>query len=543
MKKNKSIQKVLVAFPVWVALSMVFTSCGKDDEVTDTVDEASVLMVSVAEGDETVALTEGTAVDLFAIEGERSIVAQATATAAQNGQLTGAEAITAVMKDGIQLTACSPSGLWTLDTYGQPLTFKVPADQSTSENYKAADLKMAPLTAVTDGKATLVMEHVMVKVSVHITDVTGNYDLSHVGMIISGVHTSVTADLAQHTVTTVESTTGDILPYSDKNPYRATATAIVAPGEMSDGNVWIRVDVDGETFTYNLPKDADWQAGTENVYSMRLTSEGLVPYGNYVTEWGDGENDLTGNLEEVLTYGVGDYLLSNGEFVKAEQLTESQAEDAVAVVFSKDVSEEDAAEGYNAYVMGLKCVDGKKYGIETQVGENVQDYPVAFADLNGRTNTEKLMAGAEYQGLADKAGTVFGNLDAYTQEYPLPTSVASGWFVPSFGQMMQLLNNLGQAGLTAETEVVPGNYNPFYTSSKVEVFSEINTRVEAVTDGTLLSTEAAKVYVTSTEAGTNFWCVQSRVEGSSWQWCFGRNPGRSGGNRSLLPCAAVKLPE
>ena len=282
-------------------------------------------------------LTEGTVVDLFAIEGEGSIVAQATAKAAQNGQLTGADPIIAVMKDGIQLTAYSPSGLWTLDTYGQPLKFLVPTDQSTAENYESADLKMAPLTAVTDGRAALVMEHVMSKVSVHITDVTGNYDLSNVGMIISGVQTSVNADLAQHTVTTVENETGDIIPYSNTNPYRATASAVVAPGKVT-GNVLIRVTVDGETFTYNLPKDADWQAGTENVYSMRLTYEGLVPYGNYVTEWGDGENDLTGNLEEVLTYGVGDYLLSNGKFVKAQQLTESQAEDVMAVVFSKEVS-------------------------------------------------------------------------------------------------------------------------------------------------------------------------------------------------------------
>lgn len=532
---------MLVAFSVLMVLSAIFTSCDKGNEETDPVDKSSVLTVSVAEGEGTVSLTEGTVVDLFAIEGEGSIVAQATAKAAQNGQLTGADPIIAVMKDGIQLTAYSPSGLWTLDTYGQPLKFLVPTDQSTAENYESADLKMAPLTAVTDGRAALVMEHVMSKVSVHITDVTGNYDLSNVGMIISGVQTSVNADLAQHTVTTVENETGDIIPYSNTNPYRATASAVVAPGKVT-GNVLIRVTVDGETFTYNLPKDADWQAGTENVYSMRLTYEGLVPYGNYVTEWGDGENDLTGNLEEVLTYGVGDYLLSNGKFVKAQQLTESQAEDVMAVVFSKEVSGEDAAKGYNAYVMGLECVEGKSYGIVNQVGENVRDYSVAFADLNGRTNTETLMAGAEYQALADKTSTVFGSLDTYAQKYPLPTSVASGWFVPSFGQMIQLLNNLGQAGLTVETKVEPGDFNPFYKSSKMEVFEGINASVEPVTGGTLLATEAAKVYVTSTEAGSNFWCVQSRIGGDSWQWCFGRDPGRSRSNRTLLPCAAVKLP-
>ena len=111
MRKNKSIQKVLVTFPVWVALSMAFSSCGKDDEVTDPVDEASVLTVSVAENDGTVALAEGTTADLFAIEGSGIIVAQSTVTAVQHGQLTGAEAITAVMKNG--LLASVLHGIWT----------------------------------------------------------------------------------------------------------------------------------------------------------------------------------------------------------------------------------------------------------------------------------------------------------------------------------------------------------------------------------------------------------------------------------------------
>ncbi|WP_303915487.1 fimbrillin family protein [Bacteroides mediterraneensis] len=542
MRNNKSIQKILASFSVLMALSVVFTSCKKELEETDPAGAPSELTVSVVEGDETVPLTEGTTVDLFAIEGEGSIVAQATATAAQQGQLTGVEAITAVMKDGIQLAAYNPSGLWTIDTYGQPLNFKVSTDQSSKENYEAADLKMAPLTSVVDGKAALVMEHVMAKVSVHITDVTGNYDLSTVGMIIPGIHTSVTADLAQHTVTTVENETADIIPYSNKNPYRASASVVVAPGKVKGGNVLIRVTVQGETFTYNFPEDADWQAGTETVYNMRLTYEGLAPYGSYVTAWGDGENNLTGNLEEVRTYGIGDYLLADGKFVKADQLTEEQAASVIAVVFSYDVSKEDAAAGYNAYVMGVKCVTGKNYGIITSVGENVQDYPIAFADLNGRTNTEKLMAGAEYQALADKEKSVFGSLDAYTQEHPLPSSAgASGWFVPSFGQMMQILNNLGKAGLTADTGITVSSYNPMYQSTDVEVFDRINASVETVNGEKILSTEAKAVYVTSTEADANFWCVQS-LTNDGWKWAFGRNPGRSGGDRSLLPCAAVKLP-
>lgn len=545
MRKNKSIQKVLVTFPVWVALSMAFSSCGKDDEVTDPVDEASVLTVSVAENDGTVALAEGTTADLFAIEGSGSIVAQSTVTAVQHGQLTGAEAITAVMKDGIQLTGYTPSGLWTVDTYGQPKEFTVSTDQSTMENYEASDLRMAPLTAVTNGKAALVMNHVMTKVTVHLTDVTGNYDLSTVEMVMPGLHTAVTADLAQHTVTTVENKTEDITPYSPGNtPYRATATAVVAPGQVSGGDVLVRVTVGGKDFVYELPEDADWQSGTENVYSMRLTHEGLVPYGNYVTEWGDGENDLTGNLEEVFVYGPGDYLLSDGRFIKAGRLTAEQAADVVAVVFSKDVSETDAEAGYNAYAMGVKRITDKKYGISQLVGKHLSEYTSALADLDGRTKTGQLMASEEYQVLTDKDKTVFGSLDTYTQTYALPSEVASGWFVPSFGQMIQILNNLGEAGLTAETEVTESNNSQMYKSADLEVLNRINSCLVVVNDGEeVFPTAGDAIFATSTEANNTFWCVQLS-NGGEWKWAFGKNPQRSSttANRSLLPCTAVKLP-
>lgn len=544
VRKSTSIQKALVAFLILLILPAIFTSCEKEDEEANSVDEASVLTVSVAEGDETVALSEGTVVDLFAIEGSESIVAQTAATVVQHGQLTGTDAITAVMKDGIQLTGYTPSGLWTLDTYNQPQEFTVSADQSTVENYEAADLKMAPLTAVANGKVALVMNHVMTKVCVHITDVTGNYDLSKVGMVMSGLHTSVTADLVQHTVSTREDKTGDIIPYSSNNtPYRATATAVVAPGQVAAGNVLIRVSVNGETFTYNLPENADWQAGMENVYSIRLTNEGLVPYGNYVTEWGEGENDLTGNLEEVVVYGIGDYLLSDGSLVKAESLTSVQATNAVAVIFSKEVSETDAAAGYDAYAIGLQCITGKRFGIAELVGESIADYPEALGDLDGRIKTGQLMSSAGYQAVEDKENTVFGSLGTYMQTYPLPSSVASEWFVPSFGQMIQVLNNLGGAGLTAETEITPSNNSPMYQSADVAVFNNVNAYVKSANKGEIFPTESSAVFVTSTEYGSNFWCVQALSNNGVWNWAFGRNPQRSSTTgRSLLPCVAVKLP-
>ena len=548
MKKTISLLKAAAAYAVFAALPAVMASCDDDDDADcGNGGATAALTVSVAEGDAKVALDEGAEVEILAVA-DGAVKARAVVTAAAGGTLTGAEAVTAAMGDGVQLAAYAPAGLWTADTYGQAADFSVPADQSTAAAHEAADLMMAAPTAVADGRADLVMSHMMAKVSVHITDVTGNYDLSGASMAMPGRLTTVTADIAAGTAVTVEGATADINPYMpDNTPYRATASAVVAPGRAEGGKTLVSVSVGGETFAYDLPEDADWQAGKEYVYSMRLTYEGLVPYGSYVTDWGADDENLSGEAEEIFVYGVGDYLLADGSFLKADRLTAGRAADVVAVVFSTDVSAADAAAGYNAYAMGVECVTGKKYGFADLVGESVSDYAVALADLDGRTKTAMMIASEGYQAVDDKASTVFGSLDGYAQRHPLPSDVAAGWFVPAFGQMAQILNNLGRAGLTAETEVEMSNNSPIYKSDDEEVFARINAPIEALgLDGTFPA-DGAAIYVTTTEYATstfnNFWCLQTLTDGGAWNWGFGRNPQRgSSSGRSLLPCTAVKLP-
>lgn len=126
-------------------------------------------------------------------------------------------------------------------------------------------------------------------------------------MTMPGRNITVAASLTSAAATTVEGETADITPYSAGNtPYRASGTAVVAPGTAEAGSALVKITVGGTTaFVYDLEEDVDWQAGKEYVYSMRLTDEGLVPYTSYVTGWGESENELTGDAEEV-TGGAGD---------------------------------------------------------------------------------------------------------------------------------------------------------------------------------------------------------------------------------------------
>ena len=294
MKRNLSILRAAVAF---AAFALVLSSCADDCEQGA---DGPALAISVAEEEGNVPFGEGRRAYVIAIAPDGTVAAQATVEGLPGGQLDGAEPVVAAMQDGGRLVAYSPTGLWTAHDYGLPADFSVPADQSTAEGHAAADLMLAPLTTVSGGRATLVMTHKMAKVTVHLTDVTGIYDLTGATMAMPGRLTTVKADLTTATAMTVEGVEADIVPYSPGNTaYRASATAIVAPGVAAGGSTLVGVSVGSRTFSYSLPEDTEWEAGKEYVYSMRLTTEGLVPYGSHVGAWGEGDGSLWGNAEAV----------------------------------------------------------------------------------------------------------------------------------------------------------------------------------------------------------------------------------------------------
>ena len=540
MNNSLSILKAAAVCALMAAVPTL-TSCGDDDEAGggETGMQAA-LTVSVAEGGGTAAPEEGTEVGLMAVTAADTTAYTATATASAAQPLAGVDALLAAMHDGMTLAAYSPAALWTADTYGESVQFGVQTDQSTEADYRASDLMMSPLTTVAGGRAALVMEHKMARLTVHITDVTGNYDLTAARLAMPSRLTTVTADIEQGTATTVDGVKADITPYSpSNNAYRASASAIVAPAQAEAGEPLVSVTIDGETFDYSLTEAAAFEAGNEYVYSMRLTNEGLVPYGSYVTAWGDTGEDLTGDAEEMLVYGVGDYLTSHGTFIKADRLTADNAKDVIAVVFSTQVSEGDAAEGYNAYAMGVERVTNVKFGFADAVNPSVDDWASALADLDGYWKTAQMWASDAYQTIADKQGT----------RHPIDASVTSGWFMPGIGQMLQILNNLGQAGLTADTEVdISQNNSSIYISDDASVLERVNAPVEALDLEPTFPTEGSIIYMTSSEYTTstynNFWCIQTAESGGSWHWGFGKNAGRGSNNgRSLVPCVAVRLPE
>ncbi len=544
MKFTIPFLKSAAALAAFAALSVCFTSCKDDEPIDDGGTTTPALTITVSDAGEAVQLAEGTTVGVIAVRNGTALT-QATVTAQADGQLANTDSLTAVMQDGVELCAYSPAGLWTTDTYSRAITFSVPSDQRAATDYAAADLMLAPLTAVSDGKAQLVLNHVMARVVIHITDVTGNYDLTDLTMVLPGRYTTVTADLASATATTDTGLTADLTAYTPSNTiYRATGAAVVAPGAVESGSRLVDVTIGGETFAYILYENLEWEAGYEYVYTMRLTEEGLTSYSGTVNSWDDSDLSLSGEAEEAFIYGVGDYLLADGSFVKANRITASDAANVVAVVFSEDVSDADASAGYNAYAMGVERLTGVVLGFTDAVSESITDWPSALADLDGRLKTAAMQASDAYQAIADKSNTAFEALSSYTSSYPVSAST-SGWFVPSIGQLLQILNHLGQAGLTEDTEVsISTNNSSIFTSDDLTVLESLNAPLTAIGLSELFPVSESVIYLSSSEYNvdsyTNFWCVQT----TGTTWGFGKNAQRgSTSGRSLVPCVAVTLPD
>ena len=76
-------------------------------------------------------------------------------------------------------------------------------------------------------------------------------------------------------------------------------------------------------------------------------------------------------------------MLSDGTFVKNTGLTDEQKKNVVAVIFSKQVSEADAEEGYNAYAMGVERFGNKGWFMgNVALGSTCADFDAANADLD-----------------------------------------------------------------------------------------------------------------------------------------------------------------
>ena len=436
--------------------------------------------------------------------------------------------------------------------------FTVQTDQSSDANYCASDLMIGvpstnPVPSTTEA-VQLNFKHKLTKLNINFNVGQSGVDLKGATVKVKNVKTTATVNVQSGTAT--ESTSSAVADITaavfNAEATTFTASVIFVPQTITTNAAFVEVATSaGSTFTAPLSQEVAFEGGKKYTYTAQFTGGGDEPVemelkvGSVVDNWEDALLDQ---------YAIGDYITKDGRILKATELTEGDKPNVKAVIFSKEVSSADAAKGYNAYAMSVDVVTSKKWGKEDAlVLSSVSDFSGALADLDGLSHTESILTNEYYTSIPDeeKGGTIFEYCQRADKLKPVGES-GSNWFVPSIGQMIQIINNLGGAKIASNTEVSNNNMSsPIYYADEPDIITAINAYATAVgRTKELLSTDTKNTttYVTSTEYDTKFWCLQTNVSvkiddvTTSYKWGFGKNAGKSGSNRVLIPCVAVTLP-
>ena len=195
---------------------------------------------------------------------------------------------------GQQLYVYSPyQEDWGTDALSGTQLFQVQSDQSTLSSFQASDLMIGSLDNSDGTYTSMTFSHLMSKVVIHIIDESGVIDMSQVSAELLHVYNSANIDIKNATVKTIEETTTDIRMYPEEvTDWRLSSYAILPPQTIAANTDFFAITVYGVRQVYALPEPVLLESGQTYTINMRLTDQGLVLDGSYVTDW-DEEGEKT----------------------------------------------------------------------------------------------------------------------------------------------------------------------------------------------------------------------------------------------------------
>ncbi len=170
------------------------------------------------------------------------------------------------------------------------------------------------------------------------------------------------------------------------------------------------------------------------------------------------------------SYEQGDFFLADGSLVEKDaKLTDEQKEQCIGVVLYTNSSSvvmgeseknalNDMGVGTHGYVVALRDVfdpttgetlSGKMWGplIDIEGLENGTGLEAYLTDYSGLDKTMEMVAAS--QALEDYSKYAAYDVALFNQTVPAP-SHTTGWFIPSIGQWIHMLQKFGNISLTAE---------------------------------------------------------------------------------------------
>lgn len=439
-------------------------------------------------------------------------------------------------------------------------TFTVQTDQSSDANTNASDLlyvKSADVVS-TENVVALQFAHKLSKVNINIVN-KSTIVLEDAVVSILGTKTSAKINLSTGELSANNDAESAEITAATLGATDLTASAILVPQEIAAGHfVKIVTSADknsaASTTLYADLAAAKTLAGNHKYnYQVTITGTPEIPHvtltlgGTTVGAWESEDDDLT-----ALAYGVGDFVLSNGGFLKASEITSENKSMIAGVIFSTTVSATDKTAGYNAYAMGLTRMKDRTWGFNDEITAGPTSLAEGIADLDGLTKTTTVTGSSAYSTYAGSYTNHVATLTSYTPA--LTGSNLSGWFVPSFGQVVQILNNLGQANISESTITATsfGTNNSFYVYSNdksegivapATIISNLNTYVvtQAGKSENVIKAGDITIATISESASSKFWSFNLKSNGADWELSAAAGK-TSNTSRSVIPCVAVTVP-
>lgn len=584
MKQNK----LFLGLATMFAAAFTFTACSSDDAESRKVEQTGqkINFVYKSGGTRTVtdpqsstSVATGLNVGIFGVSSEASTTMTnytnnkyVTASAGAINLAEGSSAMTwpTTAEATASIYAYAPyNNAWTVNAAN---AFSVQADQSTDANYLASDLLYASATnQAQNTNVALAFSHKLSKVNITIKKATGS-NVTLNGATVKIKSTKLTTSLnpttgalgdasGDATDITAATIASELTPGDDNST--ATACAVIVPQALAASAAFVEITTtDSKTLIGKLSEETTFASGQS--YSMTVSVGNVT---ETVTEVpiSLGTTSLvawTNNNIGLTAYGVGDYVLTDGTFMKASAYSTASSADkakVAGIIFSTTVSSTDAAAGYNAYAMGLNRQKqafhaSVSYPSQMVTDNKINDLADAIADLDGLTRTTTMLTSSYYTSLTDdqKAASMI-NLSWYsTTKSKAISANASAWYLPSFGQIVQILNNLGGANFTTY-DFGEGSFTSSSTytvgdaTALTTMAGNIQAYVTTVGGQADMFTAGNINYPSSTENGSNSESHYGKVFSinftSSSGWNFGKALGRTdASNYSVIPVVAVKLP-
>ena len=463
----------VIHYMLFAAATLTLAACSKEEnpdkpgaQVELRLTNALEVQTRAAHGLDT-QLKEGEAIHVWVDDAatDEPLYTNNTLTAGSDGALTGGETMY-FPATGNNASIYAIHGNFAENTdytnfWGAEQTHTVMQDQrSDGIGYAQSDLVYCKLFNVSrNGNPTtvgLTFEHLLSKVEVVLVEGAGNPSISKVEILNTLLEATFTPAKTDETVTvTASGTTGDNPIEIDADLDGTTLNeAVIVPQTLNKGTEFIRITTpDGDKLVYSLPADKTFESGKK--YRFTIT----VKKGNLI-------------VKTVENAAAGDYLLSDGSVLdKGSLLTQKAASQVVGIVFHVGHHGSDGSDYTDTGIGQKKCHgyavsltfanNGDHDELAWEKGPNGEYNKVVGAsnsrdDWNGYSNQQKF-----HEFIRDNpdwdmknfpaafACETYGNrtvdqdgntTTAYDWQKPLAApDNTSGWFMPSVGQLLDLL--------------------------------------------------------------------------------------------------------